>query len=513
MVRTGLLGAGAAAGLVAPAAAAQPPQSLRSPLQVVGPWEIGGLAPARSGYIFTRMQIAETLLGAHDDGTPEPALAQRWSSSADGLMWRFELRPSARFHDGTPVTAQAVARCLRAARVAPALLSVAPIESIDADGASSVVVRLSERFASLAALLAHSSTLILSPASYAADGSVHAIVASGPYRIASLEPPQRLEAVAFEGFDGPKPAIERVRYLSAGRAETRALMAAAGQADLAYSLDPASAQRLRARRSVHLETVMLPRTAIIKINAGLPALRDVRVRRALSLATDRAGIAKALLRDPELAATQLFAPVLAGWHDSTLAALGYDPAAAMRLLAELGWRRTADGLRDASGQPIKFVLHTFPDRPELPLIATALQEQWRQIGITVQVNVGNSGDIPLGHRNGSLQLGLAARNYASVPDPVGTLVQDFGRKGGDWGAMGWSSDTLSAALAELVQGHASAAQVAKLRARVTGILQAELPVIPIAWYREQVAVSTRIVGVNPDPLERSYRLTQMAWQA
>ena len=81
-----------------------------------------------------------------------------------------------------------------------------------------------------------------------------------------------------------------------------------------------------------------------------------------------------------------------------------------------------------------------------------MQEQWRQAGIAVQVNVGNSGDIPLGHRDGSLQLGLAARNYATVPDPTGTLMQDFGAAGGDWGAMGWRSDALAAALAELSRG-------------------------------------------------------------
>ena len=35
--------------------------------------------------------------------------------------------------------------------------------------------------------------------------------------------------------------------------------------------------------------------------------------------------------------------------------------------------------------------------------------------LAVQVHIGNSGDIPLGHRDGSLQLALAARNYATAP--------------------------------------------------------------------------------------------------
>lgn len=494
------------------AAPARPAQPAHAPLQIVGPWEIGGLAPAISGYVFTRMQIAETLMDARDDGTPLPGLAESWHVSADGLSWRFALRPAARFHDGTPVDAEAAVRGLRAARVAPALLSVAPIAAIEAEGTRTVVLRLSAPYGGLPALLAHSSTLILAPASYGPDGGVRAIIGSGPYRVVTLTPPQQLEAAAFDGYDGPRPAIERVRYLAAGRSETRALMAESGQADLAYGLDPASLARLRGRRRVGVETVTLPRTVILKVNAGLPALADWRVRRALSLAIDRAGIAQALLRDPEMAATQLFPPTLQGWHDPALAPLAHDPAAAAKLLAEAGWQRAADGLRDARGQPLRLALRTFPDRPELPIIASALQEQWRQAGIAVRVDVGNSGDIPLGHRDGSLQLGLAARNYATVPDPTGTLIQDFGPAGGDWGAMGWKNDTLLQALAELSRGTPAGQRLAALRAQVAAILQAELPVIPVTWYRQQVAASRRVTGVSLDPLERSYRLTLMGWR-
>ncbi len=510
----------AAVALAASAATAAAPtlwaQSARAPLQIVGPWEMAGLAPSNSGYVFTRMQIAETLTEAQDDGTPLPGLAARWTTSADALVWRFVLRASARFHDGTPVTAAAVVRCLQAAQVPPALLSLAPIKTIAADGAALVVVSLSAPFAGLPALLAHSSTLVLAPVSYAADGSVRAIIGTGPYRVAVLVPPQQLEAVVFDGYDGPRPRVERVHYLAAGRPETRALMAQGGQADLAFGLDPASVQRLRTLRNLRVESVVLPRTVVLKLNAGLPALAKPKVRLALSLAIDRAGIAKAVLRDPEMAATQLFAPTLKAWHNPALAPLAHDPQVAIALLIQAGWQNSPDGLRDATGQPLRLSLRTFPDRPELPIIASALQEQWRQVGIAVQVKVGNSGDIPLGHRDGSLQLALAARNYATVPDPVGTLLQDFGatgdKWGGDWGAMGWKNDAMVQALGELSRGSANAQRAASLRAQITSTLQAELPVIPIAWYRQQVAVNQRLTGVSLDPLERSYRLTAMQWR-
>jgi peptide/nickel transport system substrate-binding protein len=66
-----------------------PTTSSPAPLQIVGPWEISGLAPASSGYVFTRLQVTETLLDAADDGQPRPALTRLWRRSADGLVWHF----------------------------------------------------------------------------------------------------------------------------------------------------------------------------------------------------------------------------------------------------------------------------------------------------------------------------------------------------------------------------------------------------------------------------------------
>src|SRR5262249_4005051 len=39
---------------------------------------------------------------------PEADLATSWTVSADGTIWTFDLRPNVRFHDGTPVDAEAV---------------------------------------------------------------------------------------------------------------------------------------------------------------------------------------------------------------------------------------------------------------------------------------------------------------------------------------------------------------------------------------------------------------------
>lgn len=500
--------------MAVPRLRAAPTAAADGVLRIVGPWEINSLEPASAGYVFTRMQVAETLTDADDAGRALPGLAARWDTSADGLRWRFELRPAARFHDGSAVTAEHVVQMLRRAAARPGLLATAPVQQIAAEGGA-VVLSLKVPFAALPAVLSHSSTLVLAASSFDAKGSVVRIVGSGPYRIASLEPPQKFEVAAFDGFDGPQPIIRRASYLSASRAETRALMAEAGQVEVAFGLDPASLQRLRQGRRVRVEAVTIPRTMILKVNAGHRWLADPRARQALSLALNRNGIARALLRDPGLAATQLFAPSMAGWHVPTLAPLRMDKAEALRLWAEMGWQRGTDGIFQRGGERLTFSLRTFPDRPELPLVVAAVQEQLRQTGVEARVAIGNSGDIPLRHRDGSLELALAARQYGLVPDPIGTLLQDFGPKGGDWGAMNWHSPALQQAMNELATLAPTAAPSRRdaLRAQLVQVLHAELPVIPVAWFRQTAAVSPRVAGFSIDPLERSYRLDRLRWAA
>ena len=85
---------------VAEAAQAAPP------LKIVGPWEVHSIDPASNGVLFTRLQVAESLVDADTNSVLRPGLAESWKVSADQLSWRFVLRKGAQFHDGSPVTAE-----------------------------------------------------------------------------------------------------------------------------------------------------------------------------------------------------------------------------------------------------------------------------------------------------------------------------------------------------------------------------------------------------------------------
>ncbi|OYD23660.1 ABC transporter substrate-binding protein [Oceanimonas baumannii] len=478
-------------------------------LDIVAPWEIGSTDPAKAGYVYTRLQIGETLVEVDDRGHPKAGLAEGWTVSGDRLSWRFALRPEVYFHDGSALTAEAVAGALRLALTKPGMLNQAPIAEIAAEQ-EAVRIRLTSPFAPLPAVLAHSSAQILAPASYNEAGDATQVIGTGPYRIEQLQMPQKLIAVAFNDYWGGAPAIERVTYLAAGRGETRALLAESGDADVVFTLDPASQARLQRNPRLKVQAEPIPRTVTLKVNAGHPFLAEPEARRALSLALDRTGMAMALLRTPEAAAGQLFPPSLTDWHLKEVDGAKRDLTQARALLAGLGWQADGNGMLIRNGEPFALTMTTFSDRPELPLLATALQEQWRELGVALTVNVTNSSEIPASHRDGSLQLGLMARNFALIPDPLGTLLLDFGPEGGDWGAMNWYSPRLGEILQQLLT-QTDGEVVAGLRREAAGILHEQLPVIPVAWYQQTAAVSSKVEGFRIDTFERNYRVSEMRW--
>lgn len=479
-------------------------------LTVVGPFEVHSLDPATAGGVFTRLEVAETLVDADDDGALLPGLAEHWLATADGLAWTFDLRPGATFHDGTPVTAAAVADALAVARTKEGTpLSQVPLDRVEADGRS-LTIGLTEPFTPLPAVLAHTSTQVLAPASYADGGTVEQVIGSGPYQVDAVEQPARVRASLSPHWDGPAPAVTSVRYQAVGRAETRALMAESAQSDVTFGMDPTSLQRLDGAADLDIVSVTLPRTIQLTMNAEHPALSDVRVRRALSLALDRGAMSTALLRDPDMAATQLFPPSMQDWHVDGLDALPYDPDQAAALLEAAGWQQGPDGIRRRDGEPLALQLRTFPDRAELPVIATAVQAAWAEVGVDLDVAVGNSSEIPAAVQDGSLEVSLYARNFALVPDPTVTLLGDFGPDGADFGAMGWHDERVVDHLAALAAG-AQPDEATGLRREVVDTLHEQLPVVPIAWYRQAAVVGERVTDVAVDPLERSWRISEMTW--
>lgn len=484
-------------------------QSAPDTLRIAGPFEVHSLDPTADGEVFTRLQVSETLVTSDLAGELAPSLATEWSSSKDFTAWEFDLVEGATFHDGTALTAETVVAALgEAAKQEASPLAEVPIKKVAADDGS-VVIDLAQPHPTLPAVLTHYSTAILAPASYDSEGRVTEVIGTGPFEIDTIELPASIQTKAVEGWRGEQPAIERVTFQAVGRPESRALMAVSDQADVVFGLEPAGRERVESEDGVGMESSLQPRTILLKVNAGHPALSDVRVRRALSLALDRESMAEAVLREPELAATQLLPPSLDSWQ-SDLEPLDHNQEEAKALLAEAGWTPGSDGKLQKEGEALQLTLLTYPDRTELPALATAIQASLAEIGIDLTVDVTNSSEVPAGQADGTLELALIAKHFALVSDPLIDIAAVFAPEGSDWGVMNWSDPAVQSALDGLLT-NAPETDAEQHRETIVRTAQEELPLIPVAWYRMNAAVNDRVDGFVLDPLETTWRITDLTW--
>ncbi|MFK5954272.1 MAG: ABC transporter substrate-binding protein [Desulfobacterium sp.] len=491
----------------APIQAAEETQVLR----VVAPWKAKGMNLAKSGFIYSRMGCVEMLTVADASGHISGLLAESWQVAQDGLTWTFNLRPGITFHDHTFLTAEAAAHSLNIALASKGVLSKATVEKITASGPLTLEIRTAKPFSALPAYVAHYSAGIISSASFDEAGDIKTLYGTGQYMLTDHEGGSLFRFQAYPGYWGEKPRIEKTEYHAVSKGETRGFMMKAGQAEMAFTLSPVDARQLKQSSDITVETLSIPRTRLMLLNCQLPFFSDIKVRQAISLAIDRQGIAAALLRNPPSAATQLLPPTAAMWHDAALKGFLYDPKKAAALLSQSGWKPGSDGILVKDGKQLSFDLMTYAARPMLPPVATAIQDQLRQVGIEMNIKVVESSLIPEKNIDGTLQAALVARNFGQIPDAVGTIYGDYGPHAGSWGAMGWQSPELNRMLSEYLATF-DPGRSQTLRKEILGLLQQELPVIPITWYEHIVAYSNSIEGVNIDPFEIQSYVKGVRWK-
>ncbi len=480
-------------------------------LQVVSPWTFDTPDPLDTGYVLTRLGIGETLVSVGPGGRLSGGVAEAWTVDPDRITWRFRLR-DARFHDGTPVTAAIVAAALMRVQPKAETLSTIPFAAIEPDGERDLVLRTRTPFAPLPSFLVDYAGVILAPSAFDAAGAVVHPVATGPYRVTAIGGTQTIEAEAFPGYWGRQPAIGRFRYTAAPDGETRANLALSGEADLSYTLLPQAAERVAAGGRATILRATIPRVRILTMNLHMPQFDDVGVRQAISLAIDRTGIARTILRDPDSTATQLLPPVLAGWHDPALPPLHRDVAEARRLLAASGWSPGSDGVLARGSDRMQVALLVPSNRPELPVMAQALQAELREVGIALDIRPGQPSAIPAAARNGTLQAALLARTYVNVPDPIGTILPDFASDTGLWASTGYRNGALRGLVRQYIENFDEGDQL-RLQHAITALLQRDLPVVPVSWFEHNAAASTRLdpASLGLDPFEMSYRLPEIRW--
>ena len=320
------------------------------------------LDPARAADAYSSVVVAQIyspLIGMTSDLEPTPQLAESWTISRDGLRYVFRLRQGVRFHNGREVTAEDFAFSLTrvfqepflseglAANYLDAIAGVREftqkksrrIRGIRVIDRYQLEITLSRPYPSLLYALALDQTSAV-PREVLDAGGPQALettpVGTGPFRFVRLHADQLVALAANEDYFMGRPKLDSLLFIAppGDVVEAGANALLDGRATL--SLLPSSRiEEFRARPGLAVLRWQDLSLSFIGMNASIPPLNDIRVRRAVALAIDRQAMLNTLPEGKTLA-QGILPPGITGYSPAPKVP-HRDLSAARALLAAAGY--------------------------------------------------------------------------------------------------------------------------------------------------------------------------------
>ncbi len=326
----------------------------------------------------------ETLVDLHPTTQKiVPKLATRWQISPDGLTYTFTLRRGVRFHDGTPLNAEAVKfslERLKDPKVAMALrFLVQPVQSVEAVGEDAVRIRLNKVTPTFLADLSTTQFAIVSPAAVQRAGdrwrSAPVGGGTGPYVFKEW---RRGDSIVLErnpNYWGKKPLFDEVLFRVVPDAGTRLTQVLAGDVHMAMLPPAPDVKGLRRNPQVKVVEAASDRVIFVAMNTQWGPFKDVRVRRAMNFAVNKKAILASVLFDLGTVSDSPCPPMMFGYHRVQEGGWPYSPTRAKELLAQAGYR---DGFQVDFFTPTGRYIQDFQ-------FAQAIAGQLRNVGVRANV--------------------------------------------------------------------------------------------------------------------------------
>lgn len=304
-------------------------------------------------------QIYSPLVGMTSDLEPTPQLAESWTISKDGLRYIFNLRPGVRFHNGREVTAEDFAFSLTRIFREPYRSEGLAANYLDAiDGVTEFVqgkadrirgiqaldryrlqISLSRPYSSLLSALALDQTSVV-PREVLERGGPRALettpVGTGPFRFVRMAQEHSVALAANESYFMGRPKLDSLLFIAPPGDVLQAGADALLDGRATLSLLPSNRiQEFRARPGLVVLRWQDLSLSFIGMNASMPPLDDVRVRRAISLAISRQSMLDVSPEGKTLA-PGILPPGIPGYTPEAKVP-ARNVAAARALLAEAGY--------------------------------------------------------------------------------------------------------------------------------------------------------------------------------
>ncbi|WP_243788835.1 ABC transporter substrate-binding protein [Saccharopolyspora gloriosae] len=428
-------------GLLMPnAAIAQPSAGGAAKLRVAVPQQIDSLNPFL-GYSLAATDLFRLIYPTLTTYSPQdfsatPELAERWETSPDKLTWTFHIRPGVQWTDGQPVTARDAAYTYDRMMHDPAAATangnfVENFESVSAPDDGTLVIRTKTPQSTMLAIDApivpeHVWSKVDDVAGFANDRMP--VVGSGPFELTEYEPEQYAMLRANPRFWRGPPKVSELQFVQFKNTDASVQALRKGEVDVAQKLTPAQFDALADEPDVEqvkgqgrrfFEMLINPgaaNSAGAPIGTGHPALRDVRVRRAIDQAINKQALVDRVLNGYGQVGGGYLPPIFDDYHWTPPQPRGFDPAAANAQLDAAGYRRGPDGIRRTpQGEPLNlgFMLHASTSADAQ--VGEFVKRWLADVGIAVELEPVS--DNQVNDRTTAGDFDLAISGWSANPDP------------------------------------------------------------------------------------------------
>ena len=456
--------------------------------------------------------LFEGLMNQDAAGNVIPGVATGYTVSEDGLTYTFTLRPEAMWSDGTPVTASDfVFAWRRAADPATASPYAWYMELMQIEGVTDVIagtaapdtlgvtaiddhtleVRLTTALPYFVQMVTHTTTFPVPEHVVTELGDAWTqpgnMVSNGAYVLSERVPQEKIVLTRNPNYwDNANTIIETVTALiinDENQALTRYL---AGEMD---QTDVPAGQFPRLAEEYPTEAVSVPNLCTYYYNvnlteAGHPALQDVRVREALSLAIDRDIIVDAVLAGGQVPAYTLTHWSVAGFEvpevDDAMMTQEERNARARELMAEAGYGEGTDPIT------VEIIYNTSDAHQS---VAVAIGQMWKQT-LGVETTLANQEwQTFLDTRGNKNYPGVARAGWcADYNEPSSFL--DIMQSNSGYNDSAYVSEAYDALLAEA----RTAEDKMPLYQQADAMIATDYPILPIYFYSTVFMMDDTIRG-------------------
>lgn len=400
------MGVGLAAGMNLPASlrAAQPPSAPKG--QVVAglsqePTVFHPLMPGIEVDQGVWWQIFSTLWYIDPQGQFQPDLAKEVPTiengglSADGLIWKVKLRNDAKWHDGTPFTAEDVKFSIdlvnNTAFRARNRVGHSLVHDLKVVAPDEIHWRMESAYSPYMSILSLFFIVPKHALEKASDPNAspfnNAPIGTGPFRWGERVPGDHIQLLANKSYHGRGPFLERVIFKYVPDLTVLYTQFRTGQIDYTgiQGVLPNFVKEAKTLPGRRISVSPMASIEHIAPNLEFGPLADRSVREALYLAINKKGLIDALnygLPTP----TESFVPQQAWSFNKDLPAHAYDPAKANSLLDAAGWKRGSGGIREKNGVKLEFSNSTTSGNAVREQTQQLLMQDWKAIGASLRIS-------------------------------------------------------------------------------------------------------------------------------